>query len=211
MKGANTGPFNGLPPTRAAVALPGADFIRVDGGKIRSVQGYFDSGSLPRALGLDVIVQPRAIGPFGFGTSVRASNGRNTTPGAFSITCLEARTEEEKQRVRESSQRIATEMLAMPGFISWVGATIGDRMMTITAWETADAMEPLMKGGEHRSAVGGFFGPEIGRGGGTGVWIPGRLNPRWVRCTACSKMADSEKAQGKCVCGATLPDQLAYW
>ena len=58
MKGTNTGPFNGLPPTGAAVVLPGADFIRVDAGKIHSVQGYFDSGALPRALGLDVIVQP---------------------------------------------------------------------------------------------------------------------------------------------------------
>jgi hypothetical protein len=34
----------------------------------------------------------------------------------------------------------------MPGFISWLGATVGDRMMTITAWESADAMAPLMKG-----------------------------------------------------------------
>ena len=40
----------------------------------------------------------------------------------------------------------------MPGFISWLGVTVGDRMMTITAWESADAVEPLMKGGEHRSA-----------------------------------------------------------
>src|SRR5690242_18469456 len=29
MKGANTGPFQGLPPTGAAIALSGADFIRV--------------------------------------------------------------------------------------------------------------------------------------------------------------------------------------
>ena len=71
MKGTNTGPFNGLPPTGAAVVLPGADFIRVDDGKILSVQGYFDSGAVPRALGLDVIVQPKAIGPFGFGVHSR--------------------------------------------------------------------------------------------------------------------------------------------
>ena len=25
----------------------------------------------------------------------------------------------------------------MKGFIGWVGATIGDRMMTITAWKTS--------------------------------------------------------------------------
>jgi steroid delta-isomerase-like uncharacterized protein len=211
MKGTNGGPFNGLPPTGATVVLPGADFIRVDGGSIHSVQGYFDSGALPRALGLDVIVQPRTIGPFGFGTSVRASNGNTATPGAFSITWLEARTVEEQREVHESSRKVAMEMLAIPGFISWVGATVGDRMMTITAWESADAMAPLMKGGEHRSAVGRFFSPEIARGAATGVWIPARLNPRWLRCTECSKMVDSESSKGKCACGAALPTPLAYW
>ena len=61
----------------------------------------------------------------------------------------------------------------MPGFISWVGATVGDRMMTITAWESADAMAPLMKGGEHRSAVGRFFVSSL-LVQDTGVWIPAR-------------------------------------
>ena len=90
MKGTNTGPFNGLPPTGGAVALSGADFVHITAGKIHSVKGYFDSGALPRDLGLDVIVQPKAIGPFGFGTSIRASNGNTASPGAFSITWLEA-------------------------------------------------------------------------------------------------------------------------
>ena len=211
MKGTNAGSFMGLPPTGASVALPGADFIRVEAGKIRSVQGYFDGGAVPRALGLDVIVQPKAIGPFGFGISTRVSSSSKATPGAFSITCLEIRTAEEQQQVREASRKIATEMLSMPGFISWLGATVGDRMMTITAWETPDAMAPLMKTGEHRSVVGRFFGPEVARGGATGVWIPSRLNPRWIRCEACSKMADQDKAQGKCACGAALPAPLAYW
>ncbi len=211
MKGTNTGPFMGLPPTGAAIALPGADFIRVEGDKIRSVQGYFDGAAVPRALGLDVIVQPKSIGPFEFGISNRVSSGNKATPGAFSITWLEVRTAEEQQKVRESSRKIATDLLGMPGFISWVGVTVGDRMMTITAWETPDAMLPLMKGGEHRSAVGRFFAPELSRGGATGVWTPHRLNPRWIRCEACAKMADSDKAQGRCECGAALPAPLAYW
>jgi steroid delta-isomerase-like uncharacterized protein len=211
MKGTNTGSLNGLPPTGVAVTLPGADFIRVDTDAIRSVQGYFDTGALPRALGLDVIVQPHAIGPFGFGTSVRATNGSTATPGAFSITCLEARSVEEQTAIAESSRKIAMELLAMPGFISWVGVTVGDRMMTITAWDTADAMAPLMKGGEHRAAVGRFLGPELARGGATGVWTPARLNPRWIRCTACSAMVKSDTAQGKCGCGAALPEPLQYW
>jgi steroid delta-isomerase-like uncharacterized protein len=211
MKGTNTGRFNGLPPTGAAVAISGADFIRVTADKIQSVQGYFDSGALPRALGLDVIVQPKAIGPFSFGTSTRVSSGNTATPGAFSITFEEVRTDEEREAVSASSRKIAKEMLAMPGFIGWVGAIIGYRMMTITAWETSDAMAPLMKGGEHRSAVRRFFSPELSRGAATGVWIPARLNPRWIRCTVCSKMVDSEKTGGKCGCGAALPAPLAYW
>ena len=211
MKGSNTGPFNGLPPTGATVALPGADFVRVNDGKIQSVQGYFDSGALPRALGLDIVVQPKAIGPFTFGTSIRASTGKTATPAAFSITWIEVRTAEEQAAVRESSRKIAEEMLTMPGFISWVGTTVGDRMMTITAWESVDAMTPLMKGGEHRSATGRFFGPEIARSGTTGVWIPGRLNARWMRCPECKKMVDWEKAEGKCACGTALPPLLPYW
>lgn len=211
MRGTNSAPFAGLPPTGRVVTLPGADFIRVEGEKIRSVQGYFDAGDLPRQLGLDVIVQPKAIGPFSFGVSTRASNGSTAVPGAFSITWIETRSEEELLKVREGSQKIVTEMLGMPGFISWVGATIGDRMMTITAWETIEDPAQMMKGGEHRTVVGRFFSPELGGSGGTSVWIPARLNPRRIRCTACSKMTDAEKTQGKCECGSALPALRAYW
>lgn len=208
MRGTNTGSFNGLPPTGRAIELPGADFIRVEGDKIRSVQGYFDSGAVPRALGLDVIVQPKAIGPFEFGISTRVSTGKQATPGAFSITWLEARNDEEKEAVRVSGRKVATEMLSMPGFIGFVGATVGNRLMTITAWETADAPRQLMTGGEHRDAAGRFF-KDLGRAGITGVWTPQRLNTRWIRCNTCSKMGDSEK--GTCSCGAALDAPIAYW
>jgi steroid delta-isomerase-like uncharacterized protein len=209
MKGTNTGPMLGLPPTGATLALPGSDFVRVEGGKIRSVQGYFDSGALPLALGLDVIVQPKAIGPFTFGTATRASSGSKAAPGAFSITCVESRTEEEKTEVRDSARKIATELLNVPGFISFVGATCGSRQMTITAWESPEAIAVAMKAGEHRAAVSRFFTPELTRGGTTGVWAPLRLNTRWIRCEACSKMGDSEKLT--CGCGARLPEPISYW
>lgn len=211
MKGTNHGSLNGLPPTGVAIDMPGADFVRVEGDRIRSVQGYFDSAALPRALGLDVIVQPKAIGPFTFGTSTRASTGKTAIPGAFSITWIEARSEEEKERIMDSGRKIATEMLAMPGFISWVGAIVGNRMTTISAWETPEATTQLMKGGEHRSAVMRFFNSELGSSALTGVWIPARLNPRRLRCPDCSKMLDADKAQGKCGCGAALPEFPPYW
>jgi hypothetical protein len=92
-----------------------------------------------------------------------------------------------------------------------VAATVGDRLMTITAWEAPDSMAPLMTSGEHSEAVRRYFGPGVGRGGSTGIWIPGRLNPRRIRCEACSQAVISDGAPEKCSCGASLPAPLAYW
>ena len=58
MKGTNSGPFAGDPPTGKSVALPGADFLTVAGDKIGSVKGYFDQRTLVEQLGLQVIEQP---------------------------------------------------------------------------------------------------------------------------------------------------------
>ena len=64
MRGTNTGSLQGLPPTTGrSVEVPGADFIEVEGDKIRSVQGYFDSRAVPEQLGLHVVVQPKATLP----------------------------------------------------------------------------------------------------------------------------------------------------
>ncbi len=211
MKGTNTGSMNGLPPTGKAISLRGADFICVEGGKIRSVQGYFDGGAVPRSLGLDVIVQPSAIGPFEFGISMRISSGSKALPGAFSLTNIEARDEEERAKIREHGRQISQDMLSMPGFISMVTAAVGNRMMTMAAWENPESMAPLMKGGAHRIAVDQYFRSELGRAGMTGIWIPGRLNPRRIRCEACSKMAPVRGSHEICSCGATLPDPIEYW
>ena len=59
----------GLPPTGKSVTVAGADFIRVAGGKIQTVDGYFDSRAVPEQLGLQVLVQPKEIGPFAFGNA----------------------------------------------------------------------------------------------------------------------------------------------
>jgi len=202
----------GLPPTGRAVEVRGVDIAVVEGGKLRSVQGYFDSGAVPRALGLDVIVQPHAIGPFAFGTGLRVSGGSKAVPGAFGITFISARDKQDEMAIKQSSQKILQELLAIPGFISAVTTTVEDRMMTITAWETPESMKPLMAMGEHRAAVGRYFGSaEYGAGGMTGVWIPHHLGARRVRCPECDKMASVEVPDGKCTCGTVLPEPLAYW
>ena len=211
MHGTNTGSMQGLPPTGRSVKLPGADFIQVEGDRISSVQGYFDSRAVPDQRGLQVTVQPHEIGPFSFGTSIAARTGKNTKPGAFSITQIEARSDDEVQQIKELSRRTAVDMLSMEGFIGWVGITIGQRMMTVTAWEHADNPRQLMRGGAHAEAMRRFFGPDLAVGGVTSVWIPEHVGAMWVRCTACKRMVDSTKAQGKCECGAALPEAMAYW
>jgi len=211
MRGTNTGSMMGLPPTGKSVVVHGADFIRVGGGAIRSVEGYFDSRAIPEQLGLQVLVQPKAIGPFTFGRAVRTWGGSTVKPGAFSITALRARDAADEAAVGERSRQIAAELVSAKGFIGLVSAVVGDRMLTISAWEHPDDPRQLMKGGLHADAMKGFFGTELGGGGYTAVLVPNRINAMWVRCPDCQKMVDHAARQGTCACGATLPQPMAWW
>lgn len=211
MRGTNTGSMMGLPATGKSVTVSGADFIRVAGDKIQTVDGYFDTRAVPEQLGLQVLVQPKEIGPFAFGNATRASNAKNIQPGAFSITVLESRSSEETRVVEQQSSSIVGEMMSMNGFLAWVGVTVGSRMMTISAWESAKDPRQLLTGGSHADAMKRFFGMELTSGGFTSVWVPDRINTRWVRCVSCGRMSDHERSAGMCACGKKLPDPLAYW
>ena len=211
MKGTNSGSFAGLPPTGQSVALPGADFIVVEGDKVRSVQGYFDQKTFVEQLGLQVIVQPYSIGPFVFGTSNRATTGKRTKPGAVSLTWIELGSDEEVNEARERSRQIIQEMMQMPGFISSANMSQGRRLITTTAWEDAEAPKQLLRGGAHKEAMDRFFGPDFAIGGMTSVWVPDHINAMWMRCTSCGQMVDYEQGQGKCRCGQQLPDHPPYW
>ena len=211
MNGSNTGSFAGLPPTGRSVSLPGADFITVDGDKVRSVQGYFDQKTFVEQLGLQAIVQPYAIGPFSFGTSVRATTGKWTKPGAFSLTWIEVGSDEEANEVRERGRQVVQEMMQLPGFISSANMVQGRRLITTTAWEDAEAPKQLLRGGAHKEAMDRFFGPDFAVAAMTSVWVPDRINAMWVRCTACGRMGDYEKLEGKCQCGQPLPEHPPYW
>jgi steroid delta-isomerase-like uncharacterized protein len=210
MKGTNTGPFRGMPPTGRSISLKGADFIEVEGGKIRSVTGYYDAGEVPRQLGMQVMVQPDSLGPFRFGYSVSVRSGKNVKPRAFSITMLLTRSEEEKLWVQEFSRKIAAEMLDLPGFIGWTGLGIGNRLMTVTAWTDPEAAHRLSRHGTHSEARTRFFA-DLASGGYTSVWVSEGYNPTWVRCTHCGRMMNREKDSGRCACGENLPEPEPYW
>ncbi|MBL8541827.1 MAG: ester cyclase [Betaproteobacteria bacterium] len=212
MRGTNTGSMLGLPPTGRSVTLAGADFIQVEGDRIRSVRGYFDSRVVPDQLGLQVVVQPCSIGPFAWGTSTTVQSSKKTKPGAFSITTVEARSDDEVQEIRELSRQTVVEMLPMEGFIGWVGMIVGHRMLTVTAWESPENPRQLLRGGTHKEAMTRVFRPKgLGQALMTSVWIPERIGALWVRCEACGHMADSAKADRTCDCGAALPEPMAYW
>jgi hypothetical protein len=211
MTGTNTGPFAELPPTGRRVVLPGADFIRVAEKGIQSVQGYFDAGLIPRQLGLDVIVQPSSIGPFTFGTSARVAGQSSRQPGAFSITSLQTRSNQDIERVRGFGRQIAAAMPELKGFLGWVGVAIGDRVLTISAWENPGDPAQLMTGGVHAEAARAFFGPDVAAGGWTSVWVPDRVNTFWARCGSCGVMVSRDVLGDTCKCGASLGPAPTYW
>jgi steroid delta-isomerase-like uncharacterized protein len=210
MRGTNRGPVRGMPPTGKQVELPGADFIDIAHGTIRSVIGYFDTTSFAAQLGLQTTVQPRKAGPFSFGTAVSVRTGKPTRPGAFSITAIYPDSDEQVEYVRTASREIACDMLEMPGFIGWSGLNFEEIMMTVTAWESPADVRAFMRNPRHRAAVQEHYNAPGAAGTMTSVWVPEHISAT-VRCPACGRMANYDRADGVCTCGARLPDPLPYW
>jgi steroid delta-isomerase-like uncharacterized protein len=209
MNGTHRGEFAGLPPTQRTVRLPGVDVVETGSDGIASVTGYFDSRLVPEQLGLQVSVQPRAIGPFSFGNSVAVQTGKKTRPGAFSITTIWNEAEQDES-IRALSVATAQEMLGMEGFIGLTLARVGGRGITISAWERPEDAKQLLRSKAHREAMSRFW-TDVGNSAFTSVWTPDHFNPLWVRCRACGKMADYEKSNGQCACGSSLPEAPAYF
>lgn len=202
MLGTNTGSFQGLPPTGKSIDVPGADFIRVVDGRITTVDGFFDSGAVPRQLGLTVVVQPTSIGPFTFGTSARVA-GKDAVPGAMSVTVIEGKSAEDFARIRELTRETAMSMTQMKGFIGLTTATVGLRGLTVSSWQSPEDVAQLHQG-PHTVAMREFW-TSVGDGGYTTVWTTPKLNANWRRCDACGKMARHPgAADASCGCGAKL-------
>jgi heme-degrading monooxygenase HmoA/ketosteroid isomerase-like protein len=219
MRGTNTGPLRVLFQTGRSVALPGVtgrslalpgvDVITVADGKIGSVQGYFDRQTMAEQLGLQVIVQPHAVGPLQFGYAVRAAGGSQKIPGAVSLTWLDSRSEEEAQEVRELTRQIVGELAKAPGFIGWLGVVIAGQMYTITTWETEDAVRAVMRSSAHQVAVKRLLTEDFCADAATSVWVPHHINALWTRCTCCGGVSDLAQNDDSCGCGQPLPQ--AHW
>jgi steroid delta-isomerase-like uncharacterized protein len=211
MRGTNRGSFRGLPPTGREVVVDGADFIETDGTRVTRVVGYFDPGSVPRQLGLDIIVQPRSIGPFGFGVSTDVHGGRTDPPAVVTLTQLEAADEESAGRIREMSRHVLQEMLGDPTFIGATTARIGRRMVTISAWTDPDSPARHARQGTHGESMRAFFAGGLATSGVTATFSNARINSYHVRCPSCGRMEDAVRSEGRSACGAALPAHPSYW
>jgi steroid delta-isomerase-like uncharacterized protein len=212
MTGTNTGSLRGLlPPTGKRIALPGIDMIRVSGGRIASLRGYFDRQTMMEQLGLQVVVQPQQAGPVSFGVSTRVRSGDAATPGGLALTMIEARTDEEVQEIRLQARQIMVGMPPMPGFLSFMGIVIGRRLYTLSAWTAPEHAHQVMSNEEHRKATAAMFKNNTGTAFHSSIWAPIRIGPRWRRCQSCKRMIMGEEETRICQCGAALPEAEPYW
>lgn len=212
MRGSQEGPFMDLPPSGETIALPGTDVIEIGDGGLTTVRGYFDSRTMLEQLGLRVDVQPDRLGPILFGTAARLDLGKTAEPGAFSLTYIGFRDDDDAAAVQNRTQEIIQDMTAMDGVISAIFASVGGRGYTITAWEDSADARQLMGGGAHATAAKELFARDgLGNGGMTSVWTPERMNGLMVRCTACLEMTYETDATTCPDCGEPLPETPTYW
>ncbi len=211
MHGTNTGSLSGLPPTGARITQPGIDVIRVSGDKVLSVRGYFDRQTMLQQLGLQVVVQPHQIGPITFGTSTRVRSGSNATPGAFSLTMVDASSDEEVQEIRLYSRRIILGMPAMPGFLSFLGGVVGRRLYTVSAWTGPEEASCVMREEAHKEASSEFLRGKLGTAFHSSIWTPHQMSARWIRCPACGRVTGAQDGKSECACGSTLPELPVFW
>jgi steroid delta-isomerase-like uncharacterized protein len=211
MQGTHLGPLFGRPPMGRQIALPGIDVITVEGGKVRSVRGYFDQKTIFVQLGLQVLLAPESNERVKYGVAAYTRSGRRTRPGAFTTTWIDVRDEREQQIVIEGSQRVVAEAAPDSGFISWLGVVVDGRLFTATAWEDMESMERVMRGPAHRAAMALAMTDGVGTSMHTSAWVVDHQNPLLVRCSACGALAKHDAPDAKCRCGAELPPAPPFW
>ena len=195
----------------SSISLPGADFIRVQDGKILSVQGYFDNGTLQKQLGLEVTAFPaEPQGPVSFGTALHVAGDKNTRPGAFSITWIASNSQADGQYVSEYTQKIVRETTQMPGFLGIMLPSIGNRGFTVTAWESVEQPRQLLREGQHKESMKWFFGQDSTAVGMTSVWELHHAR-MMLRCPACNRVVDADAAKKQCSCGEPFPEAPSWW
>jgi hypothetical protein len=180
MQGTNTGPLPGGPATGGTIDLPGAEFFTYDArvDRVSTVVGYFDTATMLGQLGLQAHITPNDIdGIVSFGTSNRVETGRDTVPGAFTVTLIDVDPEHQFTLV-DATTAIVMEQLANDDYLGTCFATIGRRNFTFTAWASPEAAQDALRSDAHTQAMKLAQTGGIGdtARGVTAVWAPLHLN-----------------------------------
>ena len=170
-----------------AFDLPGADFIEVEGGAVKSVRGYFDRQETNRQLSKVLPVQ--------LGINTYFTAGKTVVPGAFSVTNLKVG-ESRQQHVADLSQAIVMEMMGMEGFIGFLGSQVGDHMMTLTAWADVESAHRSASGATHSRAAQELYDTAYAEGGMLAVLVPESIR-LLRRCPSCNHFGPGD-ACAKC-------------
>ncbi|MDH3681358.1 MAG: ester cyclase [Acidimicrobiia bacterium] len=211
LRGTNTGPYNGMPPSTRAIELPGVDIVEVGDDGVRHVVRHFDRQTMATQLGLQVLIQPSEIGPFRFGHSVGALPKRSARPSAVAVTWIEARSPEEAAEVQRLSRPVMEGLCEVDGFIGGFGLGLGSRLYTITAWEDPADLRHLGNLPAHQDAARRFLTDDFCAAAFTGVWPVGTSQWSRRRCPSCSELTDPRRHPDKCPsCGAAL-QELSPW
>jgi steroid delta-isomerase-like uncharacterized protein len=180
MIGTNTGPLPGGPATGAHLDLPGADFFTFDAAadRVRKVVGYFDTATMLGQLGLQAHISPADIdGVMEFGIANRVETGRDTIPGAFTVTWIDVDPEHQMELIGAATD-IVMEQLGNHHYLGTCFATVGRRNYTFTAWSSPEAAQEALRGHAHTAAM------KLAQSGGLGdnahgvtsLWAPQYLN-----------------------------------
>jgi steroid delta-isomerase-like uncharacterized protein len=210
MRGTNSGSLKGLPPTGKAIALDGIDVFDVEDGRIKSVKGYFNGGTMMEQLGLQIDVQLKSLGPFFFGTSVYTNTQSKACPKVFAITQIRIKSEEERTQLRDLTRNMLLEISQAPGYIATVTSLANNIGTTLTAWEDMQAAQAAVSGPTHKEAMAAAFAKNgLGVSAWTSFWSEGQINSRWQRCFTCGAFAKYTQT-GKCGCGAELDEPVHF-
>ena len=180
MRGTNTGPMPGGPPTGATIALPGADFVDYDpaADRVSQVVGYFDTATMLGQLGLQAHISPADMEPVTkFGIGLRVDTQRTAVPGAITVTWIDIDPEHQFTLI-DATTDIVMEQLGNEAYLGSCLATIGRRNYTFSAWESVEAARTALKGGAHGEAMRLANRGGIGENarGVTSIWSAEVLN-----------------------------------
>lgn len=179
LQGVNSGPLGELPATGRLLELPGADFITIAGGKIKSVLGVFDRQTMWQQLGFEVAVHPRQpLGALAFGSSMHLQSevAGNTLPGALSVVALHTGNEITRQQLDDYNQRTLKKLAGEAGFLSLTSSIVAGRLHILAAWENVESAQRALGGPQgNKVEVETFFGAKAIEHGLSGVWVPWRI------------------------------------